>query len=137
VGGRCCWCGLRGGLSQVCNCKLAQGLLLCCACLDLRTPALCFTSSSALQAVDQAAAANQLLLPGTPAAEDRPAPPLQREPTHPQAVAQDGGGDHLVLGHLRDQLVIGGLGEEGRAGASASLLDPQRCSHVLQGAPPQ
>jgi hypothetical protein len=39
-------------------------------------------------------------------------PLIQKHAAHPQAIGQDGGGDHLVLGHLRDQLVVGGLERE-------------------------
>ena len=38
-----------------------------------------------------------------------PRPKETTAPTHPQAVGEDRGGDHLVLGHLGQQLVVGGL----------------------------
>jgi hypothetical protein len=54
-----------------------------------------------------------------------PLPPARPAAAHPQAVAQDGGRDHLVLGHLGDELVVGGLeGARGRGGQGQACSAP-------------
>ena len=55
---------------------------------------------------------------GARGARARAAPPC---PAHPQPVGQHRGGDHLVLGHLGDELVVRGLGGV-RGGALAHGL---------------
>jgi hypothetical protein len=40
--------------------------------------------------------------------------PPSQGPINPEALGEDGGGDLLVLGHLGEQLVVGGLVEQHR-----------------------